>query len=303
MGVQANLNQILENNKQLEDDNKRIRALAFQHEEDRARSVEAEVQRRLRSTTEKLNSEIQDLRAQLDRSNERARSAEAEVQRTEEDRKELQDLRAQLATGDERIRSVEVEAQSRLRASEEKFNNEVQGLRAQLATMRNNVAVLKYERDRLSRELEIAERNLGQRHDDHAKVETLEPLVEKQCGEIARLGKEIRVLEKDVLDRKEQIGMKDQELKIIRIGLANANAEKSQIQAALEDVIQNAQRTAEANQALTQAQIDGERGRIKAEKRKDELKERIRDLKGKLAALESENRKLSAAKAKSSGRR
>ncbi|KAL5365090.1 hypothetical protein BJX96DRAFT_179526 [Aspergillus floccosus] len=96
MNLIANINRILEIEKQLKDENAKLRIIA--KGVDSARSVEVEDQRRLKLVTENLKTEVKDLEAQL----------------------------ASLKGG-------EAKAQARLESATEDYNNKVRDLEAQHA--------------------------------------------------------------------------------------------------------------------------------------------------------------------------
>lgn len=122
-------------------------------------------------------------------------------QQLENDNQTLRDIALQAE--DDRNQSVEVEVQRRLKSAAEEL----------LST--------KHERDDLRRDLEIAERNLLQRPDDHSKVEQLEPIVARQVDEIQRH-------EKEILDLKVRLGTKGLQLDKVK-------KEKDQLQSTLDN--------------------------------------------------------------------
>ncbi|KAL4860908.1 hypothetical protein BDV12DRAFT_204568 [Aspergillus spectabilis] len=308
MGAAANLQRVLENERQVLEVNERLKALIFEKEDDRLRSVEDEVQGRVRSIAELLNSEIQDLRAQLATNDKRAQTALAEAHRlsqsTEDNlNNEIRDLKAQLASNDTQ--------------AEQKLNNEIRNLRAELVKndeqgelkirrLEQELLATKRDRDSINRELELTQRNLAQSHDDHDKVRKLEATVAKQYDKINGLEPEVQRLKRVELDQSVQLKTRDRELEGARLGMKKANSEKDQLQATLDGFVKNAERTAvDLNKALAQAQLDFDREkrvRRNLKARNAVLKQKISDLEAEVEELSNECKKLKTAKRKSSRR-
>jgi chromosome segregation ATPase len=264
MSLIANIDRILERNQQLENDNQRLRDMALQAEDDRNQSVEVEVQRRLKSAAEDARNEIKNLRTQLARNDQRAQDADAE-------------------------------ARGLLASTTEDLNNEIQDLQDRNLRLQNELLSTMHERDDLRRDLEIAERNLLQRPDDHSKVEQLEPIVARQVDEIQRH-------EKEILDLKVRLGTKVLQLDKVKkekdqlqSTLDNAN---DKFKATLDDAINNAQcAAAETEVSLSQAKSDLEKEKRKRVRLKDQVKEmneRIQELEVECEELEARNGRLEA---------
>ncbi|KAI9038856.1 uncharacterized protein KD926_010189 [Aspergillus affinis] len=167
----TNLKRMVEREEQHMQENERLRQFILQQEKARAQSVEAEVETRLRTTTENHETELNALRGALSASEEHSRgladaaNADAEarwISTTNDLRSQVNELQAQLAT-----------------------RNDCET--AHVVQLEKDISAVQLERDTLRRKLGLTHRNLAQAHDDHQKVAVLEGTVTRQYDEIVGL--------------------------------------------------------------------------------------------------------------------
>lgn len=268
MGWSDKRRRLLERNKQLEDDNKRLRSMLLQNEDNRTGSIEVEVQRRLASATEDFNNEVRHLLAQHVREKEQTK---AEIAQLQKELSETQHARDGLSIWSRKIATIN------LRQRQDdccKANT-----RKQIAAQQDSKMELQEkEIEDLKKEIQDLEEALTTK--DHNFQIVRDALLEVYT-------------EKDLLQT--TLNNCNSQKGELQAALNDVNVEKWRLQATLNDAINNAQSVArKAAASLDQAQINLVEEKNKRNKLKDwagDLEERVKELSVECEKSKTTNRK------------